>query len=214
MDYSKELFKLVNEMGFSRVEAEMALKESQGKLDVAIEKLTSGAYAPPPYDAQYTQKNQPSTSSGYYPKIEEKNRIDDPTKFTVSKMLSDLKGKHNVPLVEDKPTAPSFSALSKDLNQIRIELPDGAKEMPPPYEVNDKTQKFKSWEQQSNVFHFDYQNTSSSTTAQQNQPIYLRQGDRCDVCFNILESSENVLSQNKKVLYTLYFLNQYFSTFL
>lgn len=202
MDHSKDLFKLVNEMGFSRMEAEIALKESQGNLDAAIEKLISGAYAPPPY-AQHAQANELSVAPADYPKIEEKNRIDNPTKFTFSNLLDDLKGKHKAPLVEDNATAPSFSALSKELDHIRIELPDGAKEMPPPYEVNDKSQKFKSWEQQSNVFHFDFQNSSSSSRNHQDQPIYLRQGDRCDVCFNILESSENVLTQNKKVIYNL-----------
>ena len=40
---------LVNEMGFSRVEASMALSECNGNVEQAIEKLVAGAYAPPPY---------------------------------------------------------------------------------------------------------------------------------------------------------------------
>ena len=168
MDFSKSIFKLVNEMGFSRMEAQMALEESQGNIDVAIKKLSSGAYAPPPY----APTNQSISASGPYPRIEKKNQ-------------------------ENKPTAPSFSSLSRDLNQIQIELPEGTKQMPPPYEIIDKSQKVKAWEQEANVFHFD--SPTPSSAAHQNQPIYLQQGDRCDVCFNILENPGETLTQNKKV---------------
>eukprot|EP00795_Rhopilema_esculentum_P000803 gene803-10539_t len=50
---------LVNELGFSRVEASMALSECNGNMEQAIEKLIAGAYAPPPY----SEINQTASAS-------------------------------------------------------------------------------------------------------------------------------------------------------
>lgn len=40
---------LVNEMGFARAEAAMAISDCDGNLQLAIDKLLAGEYAPPPY---------------------------------------------------------------------------------------------------------------------------------------------------------------------
>lgn len=198
MDYSKDLNKLVNEMGFNRMEAQMALEESRGDINIATNKLTSGAYAPPPYAPVSEKAAYPSHQAS----IGEKNRIDDPSKLNFSNVLGNITGKHNAPIVEDKPSAPSFTSLTHDLQKIQIELPEGTKQMPPPYEVIDKSNKVKAWEKDANVFHFDCSQSSSSPSAsRKEQPIYLQQGERCDVCFNILEGTTNILSQNKKVFH-------------
>ena len=210
MDYSKDLNKLVNEMGFNRMEAQMALEESRGDINIATNKLTSGAYAPPPYAPVSEKAAYPSHQAS----IAEKNRIDDPSKLNFSNVLGNITGKHNAPIVEDKPSAPSFTSLTHDLQKIQIELPEGTKQMPPPYEVIDKSNKVKAWEKDANVFHFDCSQSSSSPSAsRKEQPIYLQQGERCDVCFNILEGTTNILSQNKKVSYTvfLYIATKYFN---
>ena len=48
-DNAEELALLTNEMGFVRSEAIMALLESNGNLEMAINKLLAGNCAPPPY---------------------------------------------------------------------------------------------------------------------------------------------------------------------
>ena len=129
--------------------------------------------------------------------------------MTFSNLLADLRGSHKAPVVEDKPTAPSFSNLSRDLNQVKLELPETAREMPPPYEVVDKSHKVKTWEKEANVFYFDAPSSSSKPSPSgaygsgfnqlQSQPMYLKQGDRCEACFSLLETTEDVLTQNNKV---------------
>jgi len=205
--FRNELHMLINEMGFNRIEAEMALQESRGDVNAAIGKLTSGTYAPPPYDPVGIEQTATASSN-----ISEKNRVDEPSKLTFSNLLADLKGSHKAPVVEDKPTAPSFSNLSNDVNQIKLELPETAREMPPPYEVVDKSHKVKAWEKEANVFYFDAPSSRSSSSASpstgaygggfnqfQSQSIYLKQGDRCDACYSLLETTEDVLTQNDKI---------------
>ena len=40
---------LVKEMGFARAEAAMAIADCNGNIELAVEKLLAGEYAPPPY---------------------------------------------------------------------------------------------------------------------------------------------------------------------
>ena len=189
---------LVNEMGFNRIEAQMALEEAKGNISSAIEKLTSGQYAPPPYDpiGETSPNLRGATNVSSIP---ENNRVDNPTELTFSNIWADITGKHNAPVVEDKPTAPSFFDLSNDLNQVQIQLPETAKMMPPPYQIVDKTQKVQNWEKDSNVFYFDDgQSNFKSSTDHGQSTSFLGNKDRCDVCFNVL-SSLDILSQNNKV---------------
>eukprot|EP00794_Sanderia_malayensis_P007595 gene7595-8435_t len=52
------LDKLVNDFGFPRSEAVMALRDSNGNVQLAITKLCSGAYAPPPYTETPTNQER------------------------------------------------------------------------------------------------------------------------------------------------------------
>jgi len=49
MSLDEKVNKLVLEMGFSRAEATMALNDSSGDVEMAVDKLLRGEYAPPPY---------------------------------------------------------------------------------------------------------------------------------------------------------------------
>jgi len=198
--YPNEMNTLVSEMGFNHIEAQMALEEAKGNVSSAIEKLTSGQYAPPPYDhVGETSQTLEATSN----EIIEKNRLDNHTELSFSNIWADIRGKHNAPVVEDHPTAPSFFDLTNDLNQIHIQLPETAKMLPPPYQIVNKTQKVQKWEKDSNVFYFNDKINSpsnfSSATGQSQNTSFLGNQDRCDVCFNVLTSPEDILSQNNKV---------------
>lgn len=192
--YNSELEKLVNDMGFNRMEASMALDETAGNMNNAIKNLLAGKYAPPPYQQEYAAPE--------FVKLSENNRIDDPSKKTFSNLLADLRGKHNAPVVNDHPTAPSIVDLPRNEFFNKFNLPNGVKEMPPPYEIVYKTEKIKDWEKGLDVFY----NANKAT-----QSLY-RGGtteDRCDACFNILGNSEDVLCQGRKIYHGQCFRKKY-----
>lgn len=196
--YNAELENLVNDMGFNRMEASMALDETAGNMNDAIKNLLAGKYAPPPYQQEYAAPE--------LVKLSENNRIDNPSKKKFSNLLADLRGKHKAPVVNnDHPTAPSIVDLPNEFN--KFDLPNGVKELPPPYDIMDKTEKIKDWEKDLNVFYFDAPNNANKV-----MQSFSRDGtteDRCDACFNILENFEDVLYQGRKIYHGQCFRKKY-----
>ncbi len=53
------LLRLVNEMGFPRSEAIMALTDCNGNIELSVQKLIEGEYAPPPYTELSKSETEP-----------------------------------------------------------------------------------------------------------------------------------------------------------
>lgn len=203
MDVSKsssDVNKLVKEMGFSKAEATMALTDSRGDLNQAIEKLLAGEYEPPPYSENQEQQTVGNCYGGSaLPQFASKESAEahEGNSETIGNRLTNFLGdltrrKVEVPKVKEDPTAPSFYDLTEQLHS----LPSTAKQMPPPYEIEEKHKKVTSWEEEFSVFHVQLNTPSSS----QMQMMGSSEDVRCDVCFSILKSSDaDILSQNGKV---------------
>lgn len=202
--------KLVNEMGFDKAEASMALSDSQGDLNQAIEKLLAGEYAPPPYsENQQPHEQAEGGSLVYHSKKSDLNYPEDNN--SVGSRLINFFGditqrKAKVPEVKENPTAPSFYDLTEQLHS----LPSTAKQMPPPYQIEEKQKKVSSWEEEFNVYQVQLNNLAQQKSLM--GPVF---ETRCDVCFSILkEREEDILSQNARVELNRFFLYIDTHTFL
>ena len=177
--------RLVCEFGFGRVEAKLALNDTNGNLELAIDRLLNGQDAPPPYDEPSSTKASfvfdPSTNSSSFG----------------SKVKSFLPGrKKQQPYYEDHPTAPGFNEISKQVeNQL---LPPEDQCLPPPYEKVVKLDSIQKWEREAQVIFFN-ENAAVSSSFQ--NPLY---NERCCSCFNELQNQETAQQHGKVCFFHIF----------
>jgi len=161
----------LSDMGFSNVEAEMALKDNSYNVDAAIEKLLSGQYKPPPYESNlYPNQELTCVNPG----------ITNPTSdhhhhhSSILHSLTTPFKKKTTPLYhKDKASAPSLFHIEGENGQQFTTLP-------PPYEKIKKKETLRSWEATQNITYLSEQELENTSTIAR---IY---EDRCSTCFNEL----------------------------
>ena len=173
--------RLVCEFGFDRVEAKLALNNTNGNLELAIERLLSGQYAPPPYD-------EPPSIKAF--------SVSDPSFGSKVKSLLPGRKKQQQPYYEDHPTAPGFNEISKQAeNQL---LPPENQCLPPPYEKVVKLDSIQKWEREAQVIFFN-ENAAAGYSFQ--NPLY---NERCCSCFNELQNRETAEQHGKVSLFPIF----------
>lgn len=170
--------RLVCEFGFGQIEAKLALNDTNGNLELAIDRLLNGQYAPPPYDEPHSIKTFPIS--------------DPPTDSSSfgSRVKSFPPGtKTNQPYYEDHLTAPGFNEISKQAeNQC----------LPPPYEKVVKLDSIQKWESEAQVIFFN-ENAAASSSFQ--NPLY---NERCCSCFNELQNQQTAQQHGKVCLFHIF----------
>ena len=163
----RKIDRLVHEMGFNTMEAKMALQDTNGDIDMAVNKLMNGEYSPPPYS---------SSSASAEPQHDAKQ---DAIKkqSAIPKLISDIthRQKFDIPKYEEHPSAPSILDIGTKPpgNEVGIES------LPPPYEKIEKLSRIRLWEQESNVKHL---NDDLSSISSADVSLWCR--ERCEVCFS------------------------------
>jgi len=189
--------KLVNDLGFNRTEATMALEDTLGDVDRAIDRLLQGDYAPPPYTSTSTTSDaegehltkhphtnaQNEKSNCYSSKKQETNLYPSMKNF-----LNALPGRSRRPEVEQEdPTAPP---LLVDLSDAGEQEPTPSSSssntvqqqfdtLPPPYQKFKKDNKMRDWEQEMQISYYNEQSGTGDFSG-----FSASRSERCPVCFN------------------------------
>ena len=195
---------LVEQMGFSRTEAKMALEDCNNDLRTEVGNLLSGKYAPPSYQGpppiyeEASSSQVPTSSNNIYPTLESNRKENSNIASSNSPgLFSKLFYHNNAPPQESSNTDPTAPGLDRLANSKPPDLE--IESQPPPYEKYDKNEKIRSWEKDSNVFHFDSRD-SIITAAKEDVRLPSTQRDvddaRCDICYSILfPKNEDSFSQ-------------------
>ncbi|XP_065668921.1 uncharacterized protein LOC105850927 [Hydra vulgaris] len=152
----EKINKLTFEMGFSRAEAIMALTETNGNMDNAIENLLQQKYAPPPYSStnvSSSDKNIECPDQNSFSSENLSKSSSQETNFSPDKIPFDFI--KNIP--------------------AEFVLPC----LPPPYQKVDTMNKVKDWEDESKLFHI-----TENTERNPHTDISKYYQKRCNVCFN------------------------------
>lgn len=226
-DCEEYIDKLVDEMGFDRTQARMALVDCGGDVQKAIDKLLSGEYAPPPYEATASETQslprtqqhappayestilQPQSSSSATSPLIPSNENTHELYPNVKDFFSDLLHRGKKPdVVTEDPTAPPLCS---------VDVPPGAsaafpgfdrniETKPPPYQKHETGRKIEQWEKEMNIVYISDLGERSSAD------------ERCPVCFNPLFGSpsasswsgkEQFLSHRGKVFHSGCFLKKH-----
>jgi len=219
MSREELISQLVTDMGFNRAEASMALDDTSGDLEKAVDKLLQGDYAPPPYTPSNGAQFQPMcTNTRAETTVREEKSFDKPGDNdlypTMKNFLSDLTGRSKRPEYdEENPSAPPLlvdlsddrpEGMSSSFTDIRPQWQQ-FDTLPPPYEKFEKDSKIKNWEQEMSITHpsesTDFVDFSASRS------------ERCPVCFNAVVSvtggKEGIVCHRGKIFHQACFMKKH-----